>query len=635
MKKITYIISVIALLFAAVSCDKINRGLTELPIDDINPDAYFRTESECQLWLNRCYYNYIVSPASVANRWGDDCINTNPFGIVEGTRLVIDKNDGETAWGFSTIRRINLFLEHSENCEDEAVRLKYEGLARFFRAMGYFEKVRRFGDVPWYDHVVSSTDTTDLYRPRDARGYVVLQILKDLDFAIEHLPAETNVAQATKWTALALKSNVALFEGTWRIYHAADEFAPQNDPVEFDGKPVSLSAEYFLKICVEASREIMKSGNYSIHKSGAEPYREFFNSQVANADEIILAKLYNNTSSELKNFGHNLPYYFVNQNFGFTKRFVNMYLCKNGTRYTDKPDYDKVWYLDEIKDRDPRLSQTIMCPGYKVVGEDTYTFNDFSTTTTGYKPIKWASNTDSYKQNKSIVDLAVYRYAEILLNYAEAQVELNALTTQSQLDSSINLIRSRVDMPKMKIEDFNGTIENVDKYMAQCYPNYILSKSSKKDLVLEIRRERVIELVLEGQHLWDLLRWKEGAQMFDNTFPKYGTASDNGYYGVYFPGFGGADYVTYDMDGDGVDDFEIYKDKPSGKAVKVSKKFGVDIFDESHPLCGGADAECGYVTYYHNRKLYNNWQENRDYLYPVPKPQIDLTRGKLSQNPNW
>lgn len=98
MKKITYIISVIALLFAAVSCDKINRGLTELPIDDINPDAYFRTESECQLWLNRCYYNYIVSPASVANRWGDDCINTNPFGIVEGTRLVVDKNDGETAW---------------------------------------------------------------------------------------------------------------------------------------------------------------------------------------------------------------------------------------------------------------------------------------------------------------------------------------------------------------------------------------------------------------------------------------------------------------------------------------------------------------------------------------------------------
>ena len=125
MKKITYIISVAAIALSLCGCEKMNKSLTEYPIDDINLESYFKTESECQLWLNRLYSELIQSPVNGAARWGDDCVNTQTFNVVEGTRLVTSANDGEVAWGWESIRRIHQFLEHSSNCEDDGVRLKY------------------------------------------------------------------------------------------------------------------------------------------------------------------------------------------------------------------------------------------------------------------------------------------------------------------------------------------------------------------------------------------------------------------------------------------------------------------------------------------------------------------------------
>lgn len=620
MKKITYIAFSIAAACVMSSCDKINDSLTRLPIDDINPEVYFTSESECQLWLNRCYTQYLVSPVSTSVYWGDESVNTDPFSIVEGTRLVTSANTGETAWGWDTMRRINIFFEHADNCKDVAVRNKYLGVASFFRALGYYHKVVKFGDVPFYDHVVSSTDQADLCKPRDPRGYVMLCIMKDLDFAIANLPEGRDVAHVTKWTALALKSRAALFEGSWRIYHANDEFAPQNDPTEFDGKPVELNAEYFLKIAEDASKAIMDSGIYSIYSKGTTPYRDLFNSDDAKEEEVILARLYNNTTSELKNYGHNLPFQFTNKNFGLTKRFINMYLNSNGTRFTDQAGYEKAWYLDEVRDRDPRLSQTVMCPGYKLVGETATTFNDFSTTVTGYKPIKWSAGVDNLKQDKGIADLAIFRYAEVLLNYAEAKAELGTIT-QTDLDASVNKLRDRVGMPHIMM----GV--SVDPYMEQCYPN---TKDGKGELglLLELRRERAVELIYEGNHLWDMLRWREGAQLMDNTFPKYGTDEVTGYYGVYIPGPG-----KYDMDGDGIDDLELYESN-SSNTTKVSVKLSSLILtDPDDPF--NANPNKGYITACKNMGYHKKWQENRDYLYPVPQPQINLTQGALTQNPNW
>ncbi len=614
-------------MLAFCSCEKINQNLTRLPKDDLNPEAYFSSESECQLWLNRCYSQYFTSPVTTSAYWSDLTVNTNPYSIVEGTRLVTSDNDGEKAWGWTTMRRINLFLEYSDNCKDEAVRLKYEALARYFRALGYYHKVQRFGDVPYFDHTVASSDESDLKRPRDPRGFVMLKIMEDLDFAIEHLSDAKDVCRVTKWTALATKSRIALFEGTWRVYHADDEFAPKNDPTEFNGQAVSLNANYFLKLCVEASEALMNSGLYGLYTKGTEPYRDLFNAADAKEDEVILAQLYHNTSSELKNMGHNLPFQFTIKNFGFTKRFVNMYLCTDGTRFTDKAGYETMWYLDEIKDRDPRLAQTIMCPGYKMVGASKTSYNDFSTTLTGYKPIKWAADEGSLFQGKGECDLAIFRYAEVLLNYAEAKAELGELT-QADVDKTINVIRSRVGMPGIK------NIVTLDPYMAQCYPNYVKTKGGQEALLLEVRRERIIEMVLEQTHLWDLLRWCEGAQMMDNTFPKYGTDAVSGYYGIYVPGVG-----QYDMDGDGAVDFEIYETNLTPGIPKGVKISDLNLTDPSDPLASAPTK--GYVTGYKNRGYYTKWNESRDYLYPVPQPQINLVGQNAAgediytQNPNW
>ena len=112
-------------------------------------------------------------------------------------------------------------LANSSNCEDEALRTKYEGIAYFFRAYFYFQKVMRFGDVPYYDKVLESTDTEFLNKARDDRGFVMDKVMEDFDKAIEMIPATKDAysARVTKWVALAMKSRAALFEGTWRKYH--------------------------------------------------------------------------------------------------------------------------------------------------------------------------------------------------------------------------------------------------------------------------------------------------------------------------------------------------------------------------------------------------------------------------------
>ena len=620
MKKILYI-ATLALAFA--SCEKINESLTRLPIDDVNPDAYFTSESECQLWLNRCYNNYLTVPVSSCQWCSDDCVSNdmNPWMI--GTRLVTSDNTGETYWGWGTMRRINLFLENSSNCRDESVRLHYEAEARFFRALGYFLKVRHFGDVPYYDHVVSSGDREDLCRPRDPRGYVMLQIMKDLDFAIKYLPEKTDVARVTKWTALALKSRAALFEGTWRVYHADDAFAPENDPTEFDGQPVSLSAAYFLELAADAAEKVIEGGRYDIWSKGDQPYRSLFNADDAIGEEVILAKIYNNTTSELKNFAHSLPYNYDQYNLSVPRKIINMYLCADGSRFTDKSGYGRMWFLDEVAGRDPRLSQTFMCPGYKLVDATSLTPNTFYKTYTGYKPIKFAAKEENAIMNKGVCDMPVFRYAEVLLNFAEAKAELGTLT-QADLDKSVNRLRARVGMPKLRAD------VSVDPYMEQCYP-YSRMTAGNRALVLEVRRERIIELIFEGFHRYDVLRWREGLQQNNDQYNPCGP-DVCGYYGVYVPGPG-----LYDMDGDGVKDFELYlNDKTSGPeipAANARKIADLSLTDPDDPL--NQSPEKGYMTAYRNDPACRRWDEDRDYLYPVPQAQIDLTGGALVQNPGW
>ena len=559
------------------SCD-----LTLLPENAVTPENYFQNKSDLELWTNQ-FYTLLDEPDASAGTNADDMIDKGMGQVIEGTRSAAS----ETGWSWTKLRHINYFLQHSSNCDDETARNQYNGVAQFFRAYFYFVKVRRYGDVPWYDQVLGSEDQELLVKARDSREFVMNQVLKDFQDAATSLPTkstETRNTRVTKWAALAFASQAALYEGTYRKYHGLDNY------------------EKYLEIAASTARQFIDESGFSLYKEGTEPYRDMFCADNAKTTEVVLARAYNFEGLQLS---HSVQFSIANLQMGFTRRFMNHYLMADGTRFTDKQGYETMFYTDEVKNRDPRLQQTVLCPNYIQKGETTVTANDL-TAYCGSRPIKFVGTKDHDGAAKSTSDWPLMRAAEVYLNYAEAKAELGTLK-QEDLDISINKIRERAKMPDLNLTDANS---NPDPYLAACYPN--VEQGTNKGVILEIRRERTIELVMEGLRQWDLFRWKEGKQMFNHYVP---------YYGIYVPGVG-----TYDMDGDGKPDLEIYETTATSQCDN-KKKLDKDIY-----LSNGTS---GYIIGFPKVTYGKDWKEERDYLWPIPADQRVLTQGILTQNPGW
>ena len=559
------------------SCD-----LTLLPENAVTPENYFQNKSDLELWTNQ-FYTLLDEPDASAGTNADDMIDKGMGQVIEGTRSAAS----ETGWSWTKLRHINYFLQHSSNCDDETARNQYNGVAQFFRAYFYFVKVRRYGDVPWYDQVLGSEDQELLVKARDSREFVMNQVLKDFQDAATSLPTkstETRNTRVTKWAALAFASQAALYEGTYRKYHGLDNY------------------EKYLEIAASTARQFIDESGFSLYKEGTEPYRDMFCADNAKTTEVVLARAYNFEGLQLS---HSVQFSIANLQMGFTRRFMNHYLMADGTRFTDKQGYETMFYTDEVKNRDPRLQQTVLCPNYIQKGETTVTANDL-TAYCGYRPIIFVGTKDHDGAAKSTSDWPLMRAAEVYLNYAEAKAELGTLK-QEDLDISINKIRERAKMPDLNLTDANS---NPDPYLAACYPN--VEQGTNKGVILEIRRERTIELVMEGLRQWDLFRWKEGKQMFNHYVP---------YYGIYVPGVG-----TYDMDGDGKPDLEIYETTATSQCDN-KKKLDKDIY-----LSNGTS---GYIIGFPKVTYGKDWKEERDYLWPIPADQRVLTQGILTQNPGW
>lgn len=274
MKILNKILILAAIAVSAVSCD-----LTLLPEDEVTPKQYFATESDLALWSNK-FYNYLLETADVGINDADDKIDNGLSNFIAGSR-----NPASESWSFSQLREINYLLEHLDQCTDRGVALKYEAVARFFRAYFYFVKVRAYGDVPYYDHVLASNDP-DLFRARDDRGYVMDKVLEDFDFAAKNLPSSwgTKSTRVTKWAALAYASRAALFEGTFRRYHAATLFKNDDKNAE--------KAEKYLRIAVDCAAEFIASAPYSLYNTGDEPYRDLFWADDAKTTEVVLCRRY-------------------------------------------------------------------------------------------------------------------------------------------------------------------------------------------------------------------------------------------------------------------------------------------------------------------------------------------------------
>jgi len=567
---------------AISSCDK-GEDLTRLPQDKLTLEAYFKNESQCAMWFNSCYDEYLPEFTIIRDN-ADDMLDKDMGAcIFMGARTIT--NSG--SWQWDNLRHINEFFQYCDNCTDEAVLKKYIGIASFFRAFEYFNKVKDYGDVPYYDTPIGSSDKELLQKSRDSRVFVLEKVLEDLDVAIANLPSGKSVSELTKWTALALKSRVALYEGTWEKYHPG-----------YGAHSSEFKAEYFLQKAAEAAQELIDNGGYSLYSNGNTPYFDLFASLDAIPEEVILARVYKYEGLSL---GHKANYYIRNEQMGFTRRFMNHYLNADGSRHQVN---DSAAYLDEVSGRDPRLAQTVLCPGFIMPGSTDVTANDLSSCT-GYSPVKFFSEAYNGDENKCENDLPCFRYAEVLLNYAEALAELGTIT-QGDLDKSVNVIRARAKMPAMIL---NTVASNIDPFLAACYPN------AKSGVVLEIRRERTVELVMEGFRMDDMLRWGEGAQLSPSNSP---------WTGVYVQGPG-----LYDMDNDGIKELEIYTDKASHK---VGDGSGVINFYQIGSTSTLTEGTYGNMT--PKISVSYVWDESKDYLWPIPSRQLTLNPN-LGQNPGW
>src|SRR5699024_8913168 len=211
------------------------------------------------------------------------------------------------------------------------------------------------------------------------------------------------------------------------------------------------------------------------------------------------------------------------------------------------------------------LTQTTAGPDFVVNGQNTREPVDLDIATTGYRVIKALPAKDQW--GTGYFDIIIYRYAEALLIYAEAKAELDELT-QADLDLSINKLRDRVGMPHLNMADANG---NPDSYQESLYPN--VEQGSNKGVILEIRRERRIEMVNEGLRWDDLMRWKEGKK------------AEQPMLGIYF-----SDLGSHDFNGDGKYDVYLHDGDASGAPDKVTTKININerpLFNQKTGKRGG------------------------------------------------
>ena len=325
-------------------------------------------------------------------------------------------------------------------------------------------------------------------------------------------------------------------------------------------------------------------------------YLNLFSSQTPHADEYILASLYGLevNRSHVANAVFTSP---TRNNPGITKSLVDSYLMKDGRPFSALPNYDKLSFFDEVQNRDPRLSQTIRTPGYRRIGASPVSaplLPDYANTFTGYQNIKFVSTPD--QDAAAYTPLPLIRYAEVLLNYAEAKAELQQLT-QAEADRSINLIRARTGIPKLLV----NAIPNDPIIRAQ----YI---HISDPVILEVRRERRIELVMEGFRYYDLMRWKEGHLLAEK------------FKGVYFPSKG-----LHDLDGDGKNDLAVVDVRPAPPASGIQYL----VLGNDKALSNGTS---GNVIVHDN--VVKKFDESKDYLYPLPLNELTLNKN-LKQNPEW
>jgi len=569
--------------------------LEQTPVSTTSKSAVFGSESGLKLYSNS-FYGILPQGNTRQDAMSDYlAVKTVPT-FVQENAFAPTLSSG---WDWGDLRNINYFIVNNKDPRVPlSVRKHYTGIARFFRAYFYYDKVIRFGNVPWINKPLSVSDP-ELYGGRDNRTLVMDSVLADINYACENISVTNDNTRSlvTKWVAYAFKSRLCLFEGTFRKYHTE--------------LGLTSSANAWLNEAANAAKKVMDEGGYSLNTSGGpgKSYRQVFINPSPLGNEVLLASVMDLALNEL----HDANWYWTSGTYGdkasFIRTFINTYLKLDGTPFTNTPGYETMTFMEEVKDRDLRLKQTIRLGDYKRIsgGVEIPAPPVFSYTFTGYQPIKWVLD-DMYYDTRdlNINSIPLFRYAEVLLNYAEAKAELGTLT-DADWAATVGQLRARGGIT-------NGLTTKptvIDLYLQSVYFPDI-----SDPVILEIRRERGIELCLEGFRFPDILRWKRGELM------------NLEWNGFYVPQL----VTPLDLNDDGIPDVAFYQGTKPSPAVS-----GVTYVDVSPTVGGKTNPQLlkndtyGELTWMNNIK--RKW-EDKMYYYPIPQTDL-ITNPNLGQNPGW
>lgn len=583
------ILSAGLLLATAVSFSSCDDFLTRDPQDTVTDVPSFWNNEENLRTSFLDYYTYFFpgyrsgwnradnfAETNVAD-WTDD----NAQEVATLFTKVAPTTDADN-WDFEKIRNMNLLLSRIQSSSlGEEAKNHWSGVARLFRAMEYAKLVQKFGDVPYYDAVVGSTDNEQLYRARDPRTTVMDKVNEDLAFACANIRVNDGTKGLTVNRAVAqgFASRIMLFEGTWQKYHANN---------------TAKAAEY-LKAAKDYAAALMQTNAYSI----APSYKGLTTSEdLAGNPEIIMYRSYveNVVMHSLMSFQNT-----EHEMSSPSRSFVDAFLTKNGLpiHQAGNTDYKGKEYAKEIQNRDPRLADNID-------EESGLRLNGVAAVyaASGYYANRYVNkdliNKPGGMSSTNTTDAPVMKLNEVMLNYIEAAAELAELgqytLTQADFDKTINAIRDRqsTQMPHLTLAGNALKVNGVEI-------NDPDRDATVKPIIWEIRRERRVELAYEGLRFNDLRRWGklEYADMTKNKKLNMGAWINK------------ADYPE--------------------NAEALAK---ITLCDENGKIVTGNEGYIMPITEVAKMRV----MADKDYLYPIPVDQITMYENhgfKLTQNPGW
>lgn len=486
--------------------------LETVPESNLSDAIFWQTDNDFRQATNDLYklagdVSYTDNEYQIIADVMSDNAVMKPFDNISNGSYLPASNFGPWDYDYRIIRASNNILEKVQNASFSSSQLpRFKAEAKFFRAYAYADLVRRYGDVPLIMKTLDTSDE-DLYLARTSREVVADSIYSDLDYAAANLPAASDLDVTTEYgmvtsgAAMALKSRVALRAGTWNKFHGTGNY------------------QEHLQIARDAALQVMQSDEYSLFDAfgSSDSYTQLFKLAGEGPDnhEAIWVWLYGPTNADTKINPTNYPAQVIQGTISISRSLVDSYLCTDGLPIEKSGLYQgRVNATSEFEARDPRLNGTVVKKG-DLYGYAT-PFVPSLVASTGYFINKYYDVNVAVKNLIGTLDLMVIRYPEVLLNYAEASYELNDAISDADLDLSINVLRDRVGMPHLT-NAFVG--------------------ANGLNMQMEIRRERRVELAMEGFRYDDLLRWKTaetelpkdilGVRLFKAEYPGVNPSSVN------------------------------------------------------------------------------------------------------------